>query len=348
VTVICEQHVRENLVRSSLGRQSGSAEAVRGRNKIKETIMTYSFIEDLEASGSSKGLTLELQSLYERIPESVPHVSHESFELPGAEQDLFGTQGDELDIPRWTSFPEIPEDSTPSRAARKALNKDQEARLFMRFNYARYRLGELTEKQTKRFSAQRSEQMVIWYQRVRETQATIVDANMALVMAMARRTRIPHVDFPELVSEGNMALLRAIEKFDVSRGFKFSTYACRAILKGFNRMATKTGRYVQRFPTEFDPDLERGDYDLLRHQIQQNDAVEELKEVLAANSARLTEMEQTVLVGRFALDPKGRDKKMTLREVGQQVGLTTERVRQIQKQALAKLKATLNEEYLAA
>ena len=41
-------------------------------------------------------------------------------------------------------------------------------------------------------------------------------------------------------------------------------------------------------------------------------------------------------------------KKKTLSEVGMQVGLTTERVRQIQKKALAKLKATLNEEYLAA
>jgi RNA polymerase sigma factor (sigma-70 family) len=188
--------------------------------------------------------------------------------------------------------------------------------------------------------------MIRWYQHARAVQASIVDANMALVMAMARRTRIPHVDFPELVSEGNMALLRAIEKFDVSRGFKFSTYACRAILKGFNRMATKTGRYVQRFPTEFDPDLERSDYDVLKHRIQQDNAIDDLKEVLATNRAKLTDVEQTVVTERFALESGG--KKKTLNEVGQQVGLTTERVRQIQKKALAKLKATLNEEYLAA
>ncbi|MBT3200604.1 MAG: sigma-70 family RNA polymerase sigma factor [Phycisphaerales bacterium] len=310
--------------------------------------MTYSFVASKDASGSSKGLAPELQSLYRCIPESVSHVSHESFKGSKAESEFFGPDACELDIPRWTHFPEVPEDSDVSRKVRKALTRGQEENLFLRFNYARYRLGELVEKQAKRFSTKRSEEMVKWYQRVRQTRATIVDANMALVMAMARRTRIPHVDFPELVSEGNMALLRAIEKFDASRGFKFSTYACRAILKGYNRMATKTGRYNQRFPTEFDPDLERSDYDVMKHEMKQNDAIEELREVLSSNKANLTDVEKTVVVQRFALDPKGPDKKKTLKEVGQQVGLTTERVRQIQKKALEKLRLTLNEEYLAA
>jgi len=334
------------MVRGSLEALGGSAGAAGARKRFKEHNMTYSFVENPEVSGSPRGLAPELQGIYERIPESISHVPHESFELPATEHELFGPESVEVDIPRWTHFPEVPEDTPPSRKARKALSKHDEARLFLRFNYARYRLGELTRKQIKRFSRRRSEEMVRWYQRARATQASIVDANMALVMTMARRTRIPHVEFPELVSEGNMALLRAIEKFDVSRGFKFSTYACRAILKGFNRMATKTGRYVQRFPTEFDPELERSDYDVLKHKIQQDNAVDDLREVLADNRAKLTDVERTVVIQRFALDSGG--KKKTLSEVGLQVGLTTERVRQIQKKALSKLKATLNEEYLAA
>ena len=334
------------MVRARLGAGDGSVEAAKGHGRIKEIKMTYSFVGSAGLSGSSKGLSQELQTIYRRIPETVDHVPHESFSKPEAEKKLFGANSQKVSIPHWTHFPEVPEDSPTARKARKALSKDEEATLFLRFNYARYRLGELTEKQAKRFSKRRSEEMIRWYQHAQATQASIVDANMALVMAMARRTRIPHVDFPELVSEGNMALLRAIEKFDVSRGFKFSTYACRAILKGFNRMATKTGRYVQRFPTEFDPELERSDYDVLKHRMQQDNAIADLKEVLATNSAKLTDVEQTVVIQRFALDDS--DKKKTLSEVGQQVGLTTERVRQIQKKALAKLKATLNEEYLAA
>ncbi|MDP6448333.1 MAG: sigma factor-like helix-turn-helix DNA-binding protein, partial [Pirellulaceae bacterium] len=59
-----------------------------------------------------------------------------------------------------------------------------------------------------------------------------------------------------------------------------------------------------------------------------------------------TPVERTIIVERFGLESEG--KKKTLSQVGLQVGLTTERVRQIQKQALAKLKAALNEEYLVA
>ena len=277
----------------------------------------------------------------ELVPEAVSHVPHESFSSRATEQKLFGAGSQEFVVPGWTHFPEVPADNQTARKTRKALSKQEEATLFLRFNYAKYRLGELTEKQTKRFSKRRSEEMVRWYQYALAAQASIVDANMALVMAMARHTRIPHVDFPELVSEGNMALLRAIDKFDVSRGFKFSTYACRAILQGFNRMATETGRYVQRFPTTFDLIPERSDYDVLKHRIQRDNALDDLRGILADNRAKLTDIERTILTQRFALDTGGKNK--TLREINRQIGLSKERIRQIQKKALAKLKVAIEQ-----
>jgi RNA polymerase primary sigma factor len=167
-------------------------------------------------------------------------------------------------------------------------------------------------------------------------------ANMALVMAMARRTRIPNVEFPDLISEGNMALLRAVEKFDVARGFKFSTYACRAILKGYNRMATRTGRYRQQFPTEFDPEMERSDQVERRHRQEHADSIETVRDLLDRNRAHLSEVERVVVKERFAI---GRDGKgSTLAEVGRLIGLTNERVRQIQNVALTKIRATLHEQ----
>jgi len=307
--------------------------------------MTYSFIKTADGSAPRKGLAPELQSIYKRIPESVDHISNESFELPGAEHALFGPESLAIEIPKWEHCREISDDSAQRTKARKSLSKDEESQLFLRFNYARYRLGQLVSKQSKYFSLRRSEEMVKWYQHAQATQAGIAEANMALVMAMARRTRIPHVEFPELVSEGNMALLRAIDKFDVSRGFKFSTYACRAIMKGFNRMASTTGRYIQRFPTIFDPKLERSDYDVMKHEIQRDNALDDLREILADNRAKLSDTEMTVITMRFALATGG--DRLILREVGRLIGLTTERVRQIQKRALTKLKAVLDEEYLA-
>jgi len=166
---------------------------------------------------------------------------------------------------------------------------------------------------------------------------------------MAKRTRLASLDYNELVSEGNFALLRSIDKFDCSRGFKFSTYACRAILKSFSRVAMKAARYRGQFPTEFDPFLEKSDYHDRKRDDTASLCVQEIRDILSENRAALNEMEQTVIRERFALT-SGQDgsvRPKTLEQVGQLIGVTKERVRQIQNKALKKIRMTL-EDSLAA
>lgn len=267
-------------------------------------------------------------------------MGSQSFASPRMEQQLFGPDALQVSVPAWTSFPESGEDETPRTGKRVALSGKEEVAMFLRYNYARYRLGRLlAEHSASRGRSQRHE-IDLWHRRMMDCKETLARANMALVVAMAKRTRIPNVEFPELVSEGNMAMLRSIEKFDVSRGFKFSTYACRSILKSFNRLATKTGRYRRLFPTEFDPELERSDGDVDRHEVERRDSVEEVREVLMGSRAGLSALERKVLVERFAIGSSV-DHGMTLAEVGKTVGLTNERVRQIQNAALAKLRAVM-------
>jgi len=281
-----------------------------------------------------------------RIPQYVSYVYHPSFASPSTAERLFGEQAEEIWVPQWTQFPEPGEDVSARQVPRMTLTGEEEAALFLRYNYARYRLAKLIAAQRRRKSHARARQMTMWYTRVVTVHAKLIRANMALVLAMAKRTRIPNVEFGELVSEGNMALLRSVDKFDVSRGFKFSTYACRAILKSFNRLATNTSRYHQHFPTEFDPELEQSDYDVEKHQMQRDDSVEALREILARNKAELSDVERTVVMERFAIGTGGKGR--TLSEVGRVVGLTNERVRQIQNSALAKIRAVLDEEFLVA
>src|SRR5207248_4271059 len=119
--------------------------------------------------------------------------------------------------------------------------------------------------------------------------------NLALVLAMAKRTRLGDVDFAEIVSEGNMALLRAVDKFNIDRGFKFSTYACRAILKAFSRTSMKHMRHRNRFPVEFEPDLEKSDWTDRRHETTEKECIDELKNIVERNLADLTQVEQTVI-----------------------------------------------------
>lgn len=74
----------------------------------------------------------------------------------------------------------------------------------------------------------------------------IVAANLALVLAMARRMRHSVLDYGEMIGEGHVALMRTVDRFDVSRGFKFSTYACQSILKAISRAAVRDSRYRER------------------------------------------------------------------------------------------------------
>jgi len=280
----------------------------------------------------------------ERIPAAIDYVDHPSFELAETEQELFGHDR-AVNVPLWTEFPQVPEENHRSSRKRTSVTASEEVQLFLRYNYARYRLAKVLAAQGRRFAAGRARQAILWHGRVRQCRSDLVHANLALVLAMGRRTRISGAEFSEMVSEGNMALLRSIEKFDVSRGFKFSTYACRSILKSFNRLATKTGRYRSHFPAEYDPDLDRSDQDDVNHDVQQDYAVESLREVLDRNRAKLSDVEQTIIRERFALNADG--KKRTLADVGQMVSLTNERIRQIQNGALGKLRTVLNEQYLA-
>jgi RNA polymerase sigma factor (sigma-70 family) len=169
-----------------------------------------------------------------------------------------------------------------------------------------------------------------------------VRTNLALVLAMAKRTRLGDVDFAEVVSEGNMALLRAVDKFSADRGFKFSTYACRAILKAFSRTAMKASKLRTRFPVEFEPDLEKSDWaDRRRDQIE-DDCIDELKAIVDGNLADLSSVEQTVIRRRFNWEQQ-EESPLTLEEVGKIIGVTKERVRQIQNKALAKIRTVMED-----
>jgi RNA polymerase sigma factor (sigma-70 family) len=283
------------------------------------------------------------RKLYEAIPEQVDYVDHPSFQREETENKLFGPEAEQFEVPHWRSFAEPDEADLKSTASgRTRLSRSQEELLFLRYNYACFRLAELQWPQRRRFSIRRAREMVRWFERILRLRADLVGANMALVVAMAKRTRINSVEFAELVSEGNMALLRSVEKFDCSRGFKFSTYACRAILKAFNRLATKTGNYRQHFPTEFDPDLEQSDELERRHTDQRELALEDLDRILRKNLARLTRVEHAVVAARFAV--AGHPRPQTLEQVGRLVGLSKERVRQVQNDALVKLRGAFEAE----
>lgn len=227
------------------------------------------------------------------------------------------------------------------------LMKPAEERLmFLRYNYSKLRLCRL-QREIKRdgLTRESAEQFLDWHARFEHFREYLTRTNLALVLAMAKRTRLGDLDFAEVVSEGNMALLRAVDKFNVDRGFKFSTYACRAILKAFSRAAQKHTRHRQHFPVEFDPQLERSDWVDKRRDVVEQDLTDELKQIVDRNLADLSSIEQTVLQRRFNWQQK-EESPMTLEEVGRIIGVTKERVRQIQNKALLKIRNVMEDKVL--
>lgn len=273
---------------------------------------------------------------------------------PENERALLGPMPASPDRPRRRSRSDdsgldlLASDATP------ALTAEQERHLFLRFNLARYRVMKVLHRfRGAPLTGEAARRLIRWERLTIETREQLIRSNVALVLAMAKRTKITGVDHADLISEGNMALLRSVDKFDCSRGYKFSTYACRSILKAFSRVATRTTRYRSYFPTEFDPTLEKSDHVAQKRKTLEENCVSELRSILGSNLANLNEIEQRVLRARFALDedavPASPDPRAkTLEQVGELIGVTKERVRQIQNKALDKLRVFLQDTVLTS
>lgn len=227
------------------------------------------------------------------------------------------------------------------------LSRQDESELFLVYNYCRFAIMRiLRSQQDRRLPAAKARALVAWHRAAQCLRSRLVQANVPLVKAMVQRFGNNTIEPGEFVGEGNLALLRCVDKFDVSRGYKFSTYACRAILVSFSRYAARRARERRLALVPYEPDWEPGDQVERRRQETERDLVDELQAIISDNSAELTPTEIRVLEARFALNqksgPRGNGNGWTLQRIGSALNISKERVRQIQCRALAKLRTSLN------
>jgi RNA polymerase primary sigma factor/RNA polymerase sigma factor len=171
----------------------------------------------------------------------------------------------------------------------------------------------------------------------------IVQANLRLVVSIAKRHVNAGEDFFGLVSDGNMSLIRAVEKFDFSRGNKFSTYASWAIMKNYARTIPDEFKRRDRFRTSQE-ELFSATQDIRGDQIGE-EAQQRLRERQVERIlSRLDDRERKIIVSRFGLDHSR--EPLTLKEVGSEMGVTKERVRQIEARALDKARQAAAEDHV--
>jgi RNA polymerase sigma factor (sigma-70 family) len=282
------------------------------------------------------------QRLLDQPLEFIPHPSFEDRSkeveilapMPGLEQ--YEAQRRQMRVPK---------DAPPELASLyevPLLNKEQEQHLFRQMNFLKYQAHLLRKKldpsRARIQDIERIESLQLQAAKVKEQ---LINANMRLVVSIAKRHAAQTDNFFELLSDGNMSLIRAVEKFDFGRGNKFSTYASWAIMKNFARSIPEEKRRRERYVTGHEEVFESA-ADNRSDEQECMASVEQTKHRVNRLLEYLDPRERQIIRMRAGLDDHSEG--MTLEEIGQQLGITKERVRQLNVRIMNKLRTIAKEQ----
>lgn len=205
---------------------------------------------------------------------------------------------------------------------------------FCRMNFLKFQAAGLSgELAPPRKSLPSAKQIDAWLAEALSLRNLIVKSNVRLIVPLAKRFMEPRLSFEQLLSEGYLPLLRAVELFDFSRGYRFSTYATWAIRNQLLRCRERNARDASRFvfkstlldeatacpSSEDDTERQATRYRQLTNRLLN----------------QLADRDRTVVEARFGLADSGRAHSFS--EIGRLLGLSKERARQLVHRAVAQL-----------
>lgn len=225
------------------------------------------------------------------------------------------------------------------------LKPEQERMLFQRMNFLMHEASVhqslLNPERPSRARLELVERLVMLAEWHRDR---IVEANLRLVFSIVKKFVNPNNTFDDLLSDGIVGLIRAVEKFDYDRGFRFSTYATQVVRRNSYRTVVTNQQERQKVVGGLqDLDIEISDEG--RSSAISEKRWHELRGHLAEMLTDLDRREKFIIRARFAL---GSHRKVhTLQSLADRLGISKERVRQLERRAMEKLRAMAGEVHLS-
>lgn len=269
----------------------------------------------------------------EELCEPIPFVDHPAFRRKDAEQTLKRIAPlSEIDV---AALPNSRPGLTfvAGFVSQPLLTSAGEESLFAWMNFHRFRAEQLRRRA---LAAKSPRNMQARMQReltcATKLRNQIVAGNLRLVVSLAKKLARSLDQMSELIGEGVLPLIRAVELFDISLGNRFSTYATWAVRNQMLRVIKRTALNsapISRPPIVLDSLPDRS---AKRDNVSSDISAARVERLLAD----LPDRERTVLAARFGLagEPSGQ----SLTDVAQRVGLSKERVRQIVLKSLNELR----------
>ncbi len=192
----------------------------------------------------------------------------------------------------------------------------------------------------------RMEELDLWkqykYSNDMAARNKILESNLKFVASIAKLYKGRGLSYQELVSEGNMGLIKALEKYDEKRGNKIITYSVwwirQSILDAINKTkSNKTDDYPADYEEPVENDITNEKFVEYPTPISEDEMDKnEINDVIIGLVEELTDREKQIVLSYFGLNGK---KPKTLESIGESMGLTKERIRQIVEKALKRMRS---------
>ncbi len=309
------------------------------KRTFKHKVLEADFLKYCQLSSEAREPSPPVSIVEALVKAADDHIGSASFAEKNADVTILGDQLLVPDNVKPTRSAKL--DALPPHLAglceHPLLTQDAERTMFLRMNFLKYTAAQVAQKSdgslpSDQWDIERIDGLL---RAAKWHRDKIVQANLRLVISIVKKFSNKHCSFDDLLSDGIVALMRAVEKFDIERGFRFSTYATQVVRRNCYRMVMERQQERTRVTNSMhEPgmDVAEQSHDSSMSEVRWN----ALRNRLGTLLNQLDRREKFIIRARFSLG--GHRRVQTLQTLADVLGVSKERIRQLEKRAMDKMR----------